>query len=113
MNFEKKDAFEVALDHKQDAFCRFLDNARLSAGSPLPDHYARYERDFDCQKRKRRRRRREQVQGARLSLNESAGAMEVLKAEEAEEWTQLEGYYLKQGLALATIARMKKKRSMY
>ena len=66
-----------------------------------------------CCNRWDRRRRREQVQGARLSLNESAGAMEVLKAEEAEEWTQLEGYYLKQGLALATIARMKKKRSMY
>ena len=30
-----------------------------------------------------------------------------------EEWTHLEGYYLREGLALKTIAAMKEKRSMH
>ena len=45
-SFDGKDPFDLALAHGQEAFCAFLDHARLSAGTTLPAEYARDEHDL-------------------------------------------------------------------
>jgi hypothetical protein len=112
-SFDGKDPFDLALAHGQEAFCAFLDHARLSAGTTLPAEYARDERDLVWKQRKRRKRLLRQLAGARLSKNEEHGALDVLRATDTEEWMHLEGHYLSRGLALHTIATLKKKRSMH
>ena len=113
LNYNRKDVFDVALDNGKTDMCIWLDSARYSALSTLPNMYARDERELVWAQRRRRKRLKKKLEIARLSINEEAEAHSALDLAFKEEWTHLEGYYLREGLALKTIAAMKEKRSMH
>jgi ankyrin repeat protein len=112
-NYDNQTPLDLALKHKQVAMTKFLDPTSASASVELEPAYAKDERDLVWAQRKRRRNLERQLQGAKLSLNEEAGARLALEANDREEWMHLEGTYLSRGLASDTIDDFKSRRSMH
>jgi ankyrin repeat protein len=112
LNYNNQSPMDLAVVYGKMEMSRFLSPTDSAASIELEPMYARDERNLIWTQRRRRRNRMRQVESARLTLDEEDGAIIALAEEEREEWFQLEGSYLKMGLALETINRFKTFRRM-
>lgn len=110
VNFEGQRPVDLALLHNQKEMSEYLSPQETQASIDLTPAYASDERRLIWSQRKRRQNTLRHLEQAHIPDVEMQAAVQALDDHDREEWYQLEGTYLSQGLAIEKIIAMKKHR---
>ncbi len=112
-NYDGLRPVDLAKAYENSDLVLFLSPTETRRSVELAPLFAKDERDLVWSQRKRRHNIVRQIDAARLTEDERKSAFRVVDDSEREEWFELEGRYISQGLAVEAIERTKNSRRMF
>lgn len=112
-NYDGLRPVDLAVANENNDLVVFLSPTETRRSVELAPLFAKDERDLVWSQRKRRQNIVKQIHAARLTDDERNSSLRVVDDNETEEWFELEGRYISQGLAVEAIERTKPSRRMF